>query len=393
MDNKLDNFQAPVIIPANNQSKLVALKKSRNRLAVMDEYSNQLEELFAIRYPKSEGNLKKLEKFVSKLFGNKQIEKTGNWVYFPWNNNLVHVLDDLLFQELRMSRNFPLIKKTEQRKFYDLNVGVVGLSVGSSIVKSLIYSGGAKSLKLADPDRLSLSNLNRIQAGIADVGLNKCVLTARQVYEVNPYAQLKLFSDGINANNINDFFVGNPRLDLVIDAADDLIVKFNLRLMARAYRIPLLMTTDNGLESNTQVIRFDKDVNAGGMKDVPILNTEDIVAAYKNHEPLDMSEKQKLKVITDLVGIKNVSSEMQVGSMMRAERKIAGWPQVAMTVFLGGALAAYAAKLVAIGAKTYKKQTSFSLGEHLKPSYKTSRNKSVELKKTNKFIKFLKTLK
>ena len=60
-------------------------------------------------------------------------------------------------------------------------------------------------MKLADNDILSLSNLNRFRAGLPDLGVNKAVLTARQIYEINPFAKLEVFDKGISPENIENF--------------------------------------------------------------------------------------------------------------------------------------------------------------------------------------------
>ena len=388
MDHQITS---PTIIPAANSSKLNRLKRAHPYATIIDHYTDQLDELFEVTHPKYADNPTKKHDFLAKLFGHDNFDQTGNWVFFPWNNTLTHILDETNFQKVRTARNFPLISHADQKKFHQLKVGVVGLSVGNSIVQSILHTGGANTIKIADPDTLGLSNLNRIRANVADLGKNKTTLTKEQIYQVNPYANVHPYPKGITPDNIEVFFT-QPKLDLVIDAADNLTVKNYLRLMARALKIPLLMTTDNGHESNTQIIRFDQSSDAGGMKGLPELAVQDIVNAFSYHEPLNISDKQKLALIAQMVGPNNVSLEMQKGSMLRAQNKIAGWPQLATTVFLGGSLAAFAAHLIAKKTRTYPKQSSFNIKAHLTPSHHSKASKTAHQKHTQIFLNFLKNL-
>jgi tRNA A37 threonylcarbamoyladenosine dehydratase len=50
-------------------------------------------------------------------------------------------------------------------------IGVVGLSVGQSVALTLALERSFGELRLADFDRLDLSNLNRIRAGVHDLNL------------------------------------------------------------------------------------------------------------------------------------------------------------------------------------------------------------------------------
>lgn len=383
------NSYSPIIFKASFTKKIDELEKNHPGLIIVDEYEDQVNELYKIRYPKQANNTTNKTQFFLKLFG-KNFQQSGNWVFYPWRNTAVHLLEEDLFHEVRTARNFPLISTSDQQKFHQSCVAIVGLSVGSSIAQTIAQSGGCNTMKLADFDVLSLSNLNRIRASVMHLGQNKTIIVAQQIYELNPYAKLILYPDGLNPNNIEDFLIHDPKPQLVIDEADDLATKQYLRLATRSLQLPLMMTTDNGYESNTRVIRFDQSQSAGGMKDVPSLTFNQVVSAFKKHEPAHLSKHQKLRLIAKLVGINQVSYEMQKGSILTARGKTAGWPQIAMTVFLGGSLATYTAKQIITGKKTPHKQTSFSLTTHLNPNHHSQKSKTKRKKHTQLFKKFLK---
>ncbi|MEK7507530.1 MAG: hypothetical protein AAB602_00385, partial [Patescibacteria group bacterium] len=122
---------------------------------VIDNYSELLEELFLIRNPKyrfNKDHKADFKKFANAHVGTCNLEEVGRWFYFPWNRLLVHYLENALHQELRTARNKNIITAAEQKKFYDFTVGIGGLSVGSHVALTLVMMGGAKKIKLADPD-------------------------------------------------------------------------------------------------------------------------------------------------------------------------------------------------------------------------------------------------
>src|SRR5262249_28735041 len=108
-----------------------------------------------------------------------------------------------------------------------------------------------------DYDQLALSNMNRLRAGVHELDVLKTVLAARQIYEINPYASVSLYHHGVTADSLDEFVLGDPKLDVLIDECDDLRLKFRLRERARALRVPVLMeTSDRGM---IDVERFDQE--------------------------------------------------------------------------------------------------------------------------------------
>ena len=122
------------------------------------------------------------------------LDAYGRWIHYPWSGRLVRVLPELEFRELRLDRNRDKITASEQRRLREATVAIVGLSVGNAAAITLTMEGAYGHLKLADFDRLELSNMNRLRAGIHDLGVPKAVLAARQIVELDPYASLTLFT-------------------------------------------------------------------------------------------------------------------------------------------------------------------------------------------------------
>jgi len=57
-----------------------------------------------------------------------------------------------------------------------------------------------RELRLADFDTAELSNLNRIRTGSHNLGLNKTVIAAREIVEIDPFIKVKIFIEKYSQN-------------------------------------------------------------------------------------------------------------------------------------------------------------------------------------------------
>ena len=85
------------------------------------------------------------------------------------------------------------ISPIEQDKLSTKKVGVIGLSVGQSISITMAMERTFGEIRIADFDELELTNLNRIRAGVHELGLPKVALVAREIAEIDPYLNVKCF--------------------------------------------------------------------------------------------------------------------------------------------------------------------------------------------------------
>lgn len=275
---------------------------------------------------------------IDKLTQGVPLQEYGRWVYYPWSGRLVHLLPPAEFQELRLNANQHKITKVEQQRLAQYTIGIVGLSVGNAVALTLALEGIGGFLKLADFDHLDLSNMNRLRASVHEIGLPKTVLAARQLYEINPYAQLSLFHQGVTAENLEEFLLGEPALDIVVDECDDIRMKIVLRERARALRLPVLMeTSDRGM---FDVERFDLEAER------PLFHglIGDIQA---DMIPIELSNEQKLKFVIPIVGADSLSTRA-AASLVEVGKTVATWPQLGSEVMLGGATVSTAVRRIAL---------------------------------------------
>ena len=336
---------------------------------VIDRLENQLEELFLLRHPpyRFQKNFgKDFQKWKNVFLGNKTIHQIGKWVYYPWLDQTIHYLDESEHQEIRTGRNRFLITDTEQKKFYQAKIGILGLSVGSHAALTITMTGGSKYLKLADPDVISGSNLNRIRSPFSTVGLNKAVSVARQIVEINPYAKLTLYTEGLLESNIEKFLL-KPKIDILIEEMDNLYLKIRVREIARKHGIPVIMAADNGDNAVIDVERYDLDAH------YPILHglLGSIMANdFKKIKP------QAFPKLIGKVAAGKFSTLRMLQSVMAVGKEIYSWPQLGNAATLCGSVLTYLARKIILGERIKSGRTNLNIDKifcHFPPSYEKER--------------------
>ncbi|MDP2926609.1 MAG: ThiF family adenylyltransferase [bacterium] len=335
----------------NFQKEIADLKRENHGLVVIDRLRTQIEELFLLRNPKlrfagNEERQKGLKIFLAEL----PAVKAGVWVYFPWQNQLVTFLKEPLHQELRTARNVYLISKKEQKKFYRARIGILGLSIGSQAALTLTMTGGAKYLKLADPDEISGSNLNRIRSPFSDLGVNKAVAVARQILGINPYSRFRVYPKGLTEQNLNEFLL-KPKLDLLIEEMDNLYLKIKLREKAREARIPVIMATDNGDNIIIDVERYDLNPHYSILHGrLGKLKADDL----KNINPTELSK------ITARIAGAEIATLRMIESVAEVGKTIYSWPQLGNAATLCGGVLTYVARKIILGEKIKEGRIDFN---------------------------------
>jgi len=152
-----NEYRPQILDPANPAAATTLdLLRSDPHVQVLDHYGPELDNLRRLR-PQPAAAL---------------LDEPARWVWYPWRRTLVSILGPAGFRALRLDRNRNSITTGEQSRLAELTVGVAGLSVGHVIAHTLATQGLCGRLRLADFDRVELSNLNRIPATVFDLGLN-----------------------------------------------------------------------------------------------------------------------------------------------------------------------------------------------------------------------------
>ena len=278
-------------------------------------------------------------------------DEPTRWAYYPWRRALVGILGPLGYRALRLDRNRNLITAKEQSFFGQLQIGVAGLSVGHAIAHTLAQQGLCGLIRLADFDRLELSNLNRVPASVLDLGLNKAVVTARRIAELDPYLRVEVMTSGVTPELIEDFLAG---LDIMVEECDSLEMKIMLRESARTLRLPVLMaTSDRGL---IDVERFDAEPNR------PILHG--LLGDVGSADLLGLSRRDKIPYMLRHLDASR-SSQRLTASLVELDNTLSTWPQLAGDVILGAATIAEAVRRIGVGEPLESGQVRIDIGSSL----------------------------
>ena len=364
---------------SEDATRLDALMASGAVAHVVDDYEEEQLELFGVKNPTlvyTPTYKATFKDFFDKLtVSSGGLHKHGLWVYVPWLSLLSHILPEDDFQLVRTARNKNLINASEQDKFYNATVGIAGLSVGSSVAFALVLQGGAKHVKLADMDRLALSNTNRVLSGVHNLGVLKVEMAARTIYTMNPYATVELYPQGLTPESIPSFFDG---LDIVIDELDNLAVKYLIREQAKAHKIAVVMAADNGDNAVVDIERYDVT------PDMPYFHGR---MGEVNYDMLSKLDKFGIgKMITRHVGAENVTVRMQE-SLVEMGKTIVSWPQLGGAALVNGAAVAYCVRKILNGQELEPNRTLINLDSMLTPSYNTPQEQQKRVEIAERFKK------
>lgn len=297
------------------------------------------EDLFELEHPDKKQDTKARQVFVDSVI--KEGDRFGKWHYFPWSNKLVQFADAEEHRLLLTFRNRELLSSEELRTLGQVTLAHVGLSVGSHIVENTSHIAMGKKVILADPDVLSVPNLNRINAGMPEVGMYKTDIVGIALSELNPYVKQIHLKDGITQQNVHIFEHHPPRL--VFEEVDHLPTKILMRKVARQAGAALIMATDTGDRTMVDIERYD---NPGETVKpfLGALSADELIQV----ERVAPTASENVEIIRRLIGMENISVRL-MQSMGQIGLTLGGIAQLGTTAAVGGAYAAVAGREIILG--------------------------------------------
>ncbi|MGK8501466.1 Rv1355c family protein [Nocardia asiatica] len=277
--------------------------------------------------------------------------EADRWIYYPWRAAVIGLPGPRTYRSIRLDRNRNKLTGAEQDRLAERTIGIIGQSAGHTIAHLLALEGVCGGLRLADLDEIELSNLNRVPGTLFDIGVNKAVVTARRIAELDPYLPVQVFEAGIDENSVDEFLDG---LAIVVEECDSLDMKLVVREAAARHRIPLLMeTSDRGL---LDVERFDlepeRPVFHGLLGDVRAADLRGLTA------------RQKAPFVVRLLGAAGLSPRLGA-SLVEVGETVTSWPQLAGDVTLGAAGVAAAVRRIGLGTKLDSGRVRIDVERHL----------------------------
>jgi len=306
---------------------------------IHDEIWSQLKELVKCLNPSVVLTPEQAEAKIEEHLQGADPDTYGVWVYYPWSKTVVHLLDEEEFILVRTNRNQLKITKEEQEQLRRRTIGIVGLSVGQSIALTLAVERTCGHIKLADFDLLELSNMNRLRTGVRNLGLQKVVIAAREIAELDPFIKVELFDKGLQPENMEAFLgSGTGKIDMLVEVCDGLDMKIICRNEARERGIPVVMdTNDRGM---LDIERFDlepaRPIMHGLLEGIPIDNIAGLTG------------DQRTQLILKIVGAESISHRLKL-SIGALQKTIGSLPQLASSVVLGGAVTTDVCRRILLG--------------------------------------------
>jgi molybdopterin/thiamine biosynthesis adenylyltransferase len=158
-------------------------------------------------------------------------------------------------QLLRYSRQIMLgeLDVAGQERLLAARVLVIGLGGLGCPVALYLAAAGVGHLVLADGDEVELSNLQRqIAHTDARLGMNKAQSAAESVRALNPDCVIDCIEHNLQGTELSDSV---NRVDLVVDASDNIATRFAVNRACAAAAIPLV--SGAAIRSEGQVAVFD----------------------------------------------------------------------------------------------------------------------------------------
>ncbi|MGW4325493.1 Rv1355c family protein [Nocardia sp. NPDC004573] len=277
--------------------------------------------------------------------------EADRWIYYPWRAAVIGLPGPRTFRLIRLDRNRNKLTRAEQDRLAELAIGVVGQSAGNAIAHLLAMEGICGELRLADLDEIEFSNLNRVAGTLFDVGVNKAVVTARRIAELDPYLPVRIFEAGIDENSVDDFLDG---LAIVVEECDSLDMKLVIREAAARRRIPVLMeTSDRGL---LDVERFDLEPQR------PVFHG--LLGAVRAADLRGLTSREKAPFVVQLLGAAGLSPRLGA-SLIEVGETVTSWPQLAGDVALGAASVVAAVRRIGLGMKLASGRVRLDVERHL----------------------------
>lgn len=193
--------------------------------------------------------------------------------------------------------------------------------------------------------------MNRLPVSATDLGVNKAVIAARRIAELDPYLPVEVWTDGVTPDTVGAFCRG---LDVVVDECDSLDVKLLIRTEAARRRLPVVMhTSDRGL---LDVERFDLDGD--------LLPFHGLLGDIDPETLQTLSTRDKVPYVLRLLDPEEISARM-AASMLEVGESLETWPQLGADVGLGGVTVSAAVRGIVLGHPIASGRGRVDLDRHL----------------------------
>ena len=125
---------------------------------------------------------------------------------------------DLTSEEAR--RNFGFWNEPTQQGLHDVTVGIAGSGGTGNMVGMALAQMGVQRFVIADPEVFDKANSNRVMGARTEtIGRNKAEVLAEDIRAINSGAQVDVYPEGINEDNVEEF-LAKRRVDAVLNGLE-----------------------------------------------------------------------------------------------------------------------------------------------------------------------------
>ncbi len=296
----------------------------------------------------------------------------GIYAYYPDRKEMVRYSSEFWHRVVATASTSMLLADPEYKLRWveirkileETTIAVAGASVGNNVTHAAVMDMRPKHIKIADKSRYKMENINRVRLGYADMVesnakrqdvmqslmRNKALVTASQLYAMDPFINVYVYENGVEEKTLNVFFDGKdsePKADMIIEEVDDPRIKLTLREEARKRGLPLLMVSDLGSSVQIDILRYDKDKSlplTWGVDDNMLIESMEEVYAH----PGDRS--RFFNFVDKLIGTDYRSDELARIIDQRCEIPTSTIiPQLGSTAMVAGGILAEAIVRIRLG--------------------------------------------
>jgi len=169
--------------------------------------------------------------------------------------------NEMSFQTEAFSRNIGLLTLAEQEKLRLSKIAIPGMGGGGGVHLTTLLRTGMSQFHISDLDEFELANMNRQYGSkIKNLGQSKVVSMVEEAAEINPFAKITTFPEGISEDNIDDFLDG---VDIVVDGMDAFNIYIRRLIFNKAHEkgIPVITAGPIGFSAATLIFMPDRGLS------------------------------------------------------------------------------------------------------------------------------------
>lgn len=152
------------------------------------------------------------------------------------------------------SRNIGWVTRHEQELLRHKRVAIAGMGGVGGVHLLTLARLGIGAFHIADFDVFDIVNFNRqVGATVSSLGKPKADVLAAMAKDINPELDIKIFPQGINQNNLSDFFAG---VDLYVDGLDFFAFSARQATFAACAELRIAAITAAPLGMGTALLNF-----------------------------------------------------------------------------------------------------------------------------------------